>query len=100
MCRRTHFQFAQGRQVDGDCGVAAGPVFLDWPCGGIGIGQPVAAIFGEVPRERRKALVEGGLLGQLGGGENGAELGGVERAGFLDEDVFAGADGGEGDGGE
>ena len=39
-------------------------------------------------------------VGQLGGGENGAELGGVERAGFLDEDVFAGADGGEGDGGE
>lgn len=39
-------------------------------------------------------------VGQLGGGENGAELGGVERAGFLDEDVLAGADGGKGDGSE
>ena len=39
-------------------------------------------------------------LGRLGGGEDRAELGGVEGAGFLDEDVFAGADGGAGDGGE
>ena len=39
-------------------------------------------------------------VGQLGGGENRAELGGVERAGLLDEDVFASANGGQGDGSE
>ena len=35
-----------------------------------------------------------------GGGLDGAELGGVERAGFFHEHVFAGFDGGEGNGRE
>ena len=41
-------------------------------------------------------------FGAGGGGDGGdvAELGGVEGAGFLDEHVFTGGDGGEGDGGE
>ena len=59
------FELAQGRQVDGDRGVAAGPVFLDWPCGGIGIGQPVAAIFHHVASAGGRGGVEGGFFGHL-----------------------------------
>ena len=92
-----------------------------------GIGAPLAvvalaspvAVAGAEKHERAEdagieelaGFLEGGVeavivaeadasVGQLSGGENGAELGGVECAGFLDEDVFAGADGGEGDGSE
>lgn len=61
--------------------------------------------------EQGAGFLEGGVVavvvaeadfGAGGGGDGGdvAELGGVESAGFLDKHVFAGGDGGEGDGGE
>ena len=58
-----HLELAQGRQVDHGRLFAARPVFLDRPRAGIGIGQPVAAIFRHIPRQGRNAAVKGGILG-------------------------------------
>ena len=92
-----------------------------------GIGAPLAvvafasavAVTGAQEHERAEGtgfeefagFLEGGMktmiiadanagAGLGGGGLDGAELGGVERAGFLDEDVFACFHCGEGDGSE
>ena len=62
-----HLELAQGREVDRDAALAAGPVFLDRPCLGEAVGQPVAAILGQVAGECRDPAVEAGLLGELQG---------------------------------
>ena len=97
---------------------AAGKDGIGAPLAVVALASPVA-VAGAEKHERAEdagteefaGFLEGGMeamivaeadasVGQLSGGENGAELGGVERAGFLEEHVFAVADGGEGDGSE
>ena len=62
-----HLELAQGRQVDRDAALAAGPVFLDRASLGEAVGQPVAPILDEIAGKCRDARMEPRLLGELQG---------------------------------
>ena len=71
---------AQRGEVYGRRGLPAGPVLLDGAVGGVGIGQPVAAVLAEAAGQPGGAGMEPGLLGQLGLGVCGH----ADRRRFLE----------------
>ena len=82
-----HLVLAQRRQVDDRRGLPAGPVLGDGAVAGVGPGQPVAVVLGEVAGEPGGAGVEAGLLGELG-----LRVGGHAEGGRFLEHVRAGVD--------
>ena len=63
-----HLELAQRREVNRHGPLAAGPVFLDGAIVREAVGQPEAAVFGEVAGQRGGAWMERGLARQLGFG--------------------------------
>ena len=66
--RPGDLEFAEWREVHHHRLLAAGPVFLDRPRLGEGVGEPVALVLDEIARVLREARMEGGLAGHDGFG--------------------------------